>query len=563
MKTRAKKGLSLLIAIFSCTLGVFAGSNERGIDLYRAELYEAAKIFFQEQQNQTVREQAENQYYLGLTYFRLQQVDLAAEFFAKAVETDPTYPFGFIGQGKLALLQGDSKGAEVLFKKAAALDKKDPSIHTTIAEAYMEANMKPLAEATLEKARKVNKKYPGIYAVEGDILMKENKTGEASARYENAIAFDRNYKLAYLKLARVYQNININEALRYLNELIAIDTEYIPAYALIGDIHRDGGMYKQALDAYEKFISIQGVPLLQHERYAQLLYFTDQFEKSLKQIEYVLKQDPNNTVMHRLQAYNNFRLENFALALQQMRSFLQNTPVEQHIYLDYITYGRILMKEKQAEAAIEAFLKAAALEPEKSEIHKELANACESLKNYPQAVVQYEKYFELEKNTIVFDYFYYGQALYMSAMNYIGETYTSQPITPEQKQIDDADFRSYIERGNLAFSEVVDRSPESYLGYLWKANLNYLVDIKGQEVKGEAFDGVAKPYYEQVLEVMLKNNEDGRRNNDIIDAYRYLASYYLLLDDKAAAGEYFKKILAIDPTNTVAIDALNQLKIKY
>ena len=563
MKTITKKGISLLIAVFSCILGVFASSNERGIDLYRAELYEAAKIFFLDQQNQTVREQAENQYYLGLTYFRLQQMDLVAEFFAKAIETDPTFPFGYIGQGRLTLLQGDLKGADALLKKAAALDKKDPSIHTAIAEVYMEANMKQQAEESLERARKINKKYPGIYVVEGDMLMREGKVGEASARYENAIAFDSNYKVAYLKLARVYQNINIDEALRYLSKLIAIDPEYIPAYALIGDTHRDSGMYFQALEAYEKFISIPGVPLLQHERYAQLLYFTDQFEKSLKQIEYVLKQNPNNTVMLRLQAYNNFRLENTSLALQQMRRFLQDTPVDQHIYLDYITYGRILMKEKQPEAAIEAFLKAAALEPEKAEIYKELATAYESIKNYPIAVVQYEKYFQLEKNTVVFDYYYYGQALYMAAMNYIGDAYTSQSITPEQKQIDDAAFYSYIERGNIAFSEVIERSPESYLGYLWKANLNYLVDVKGQEVKGAVFEGAAKPYYEQALEVMLKNNEDGRRNNDIIDAYRYLASYYLLSDDKTTAGEFFKKILGIDPTNAVAIDALNQLKIKY
>ena len=62
---------------------------------------------------------------------------------------------------------------------------------------------------------------------------------------------------------------------------------------------------------------------------------------------------------------------------------------------------------------------------------------------------------------------------------------------------------------------------------------------------------------------MLANNEGGVRNADIIEAYRYLASYYILLDNKEEAGNYFKKILEIDPGNTMARDALNQLNIRF
>jgi tetratricopeptide (TPR) repeat protein len=553
---------SLAIAAFLSISGVFASSNEKGIDLYRAELYNAAKLFFLNQQNQSPQEQAENYYYLGQTYYQLQQIDSAAYYYEKAIQSDPEYPFGYIGEGKLALAKGELKTADSLFKKANSLAKKDPSVQTTIAEVYINANLKPQAEEALDKARKVNKKYPGIYVAEGDMLMKEEKVGEACARYENAIAFEKNDKIAYLKLAQVYKNINTTEALKYLDELTRIDPDYIPAYALIGDINRDSGMYLQALKAYEKFISIPGVPILQHERYAQLLYFTDQYEKSLTQINYILTIDPANPVMHRLQAYNNFKLENNALALDELAKFLQDNPVDKHIYLDYMTYGRLLLKEKQAEAAIGAFLKAAALD-QKPEVYKELANAYETAHNYLDAIKQYEKYFEIEATPVVYDFFYYGQANYSAASKYIDAEYLEAPVTPEQKEIDDAAFKSYIEKGNNAFSEVISRSPESYLGYLWRARLNSFIDVKEQKVKGSAMQGAAKPYYEEALQVMLAANQDGKRNNEIIEAYRYLASYYLLLDDKVNAGDYFKKILEIEPDNTIAKDALTQLKIKH
>lgn len=559
-----KKLLSLAIAAYFSIAGALAGGNERGIDLYRAELYDAAKIFFLGQTNQTPREQAENQYYLGQTYYELQKTDSASYYYAKAIETDPEYPFGYVGQGVLALANKDVKAAESLFKTAAGLAaKKDPSVQTAIAEAYIDAAMYPQAEAALAKAEKLDKKYSGIFMAKGHQALEEKKQDQAYQWYEQAIYFNPNDKVAYLKLAKAYEGTNSPVALEYLAKLVAIDPNYIPAYALIGDINRESGMYYQALDAYEKFISIPGVPLLQHERYAQLLYFTDQYDKSLQQIDYVLKQDPTNPVMHRIQAYNNFKLDNTALALSQLTQFLKDSPVDKHIYLDYTTFGRLLLKEKQPEAAIDAFKKAIALDASKAEIYKELATAYEGIKDYPEAANLYEKYIEVEENPGALDYFYYGQDLYSAASKYIDAGYLESSITPEQKQIDDAAFYDYIKKGNAAFSEVISRSSESYLGYLWKANLNFLVDYKERETKNSPFKGEAKPYYEEVLQVMLNNNADGKRNKDIIDAYNYLASYYLLLDDQANAGEYYKKILEVDPENADAKKVLDALKIRY
>jgi tetratricopeptide (TPR) repeat protein len=552
----------LAISVFFSVSGIFA-SNERGIDLYRAELYDAAKLFLLNQTNQSTQELAETQYYLGQIYSKLQQPDSAAYYYAKAIETAPEYPFGYIGEGMQALAKNDLKTAESLFKKANGLVKKDPSVQTTIAEAYINSRKYPQAEDALDKARKINKKYSGIYIAEGDMLMQDGKIGEACARYENAITFDKKNKVAYLKLAQVYKNINTAEALKYLAQLTEIDPDYIPAYALIGDINRDAGMYLQALRAYEKFISIPGVPILQHERYAQLLYFTDQYEKSLKEIDYVLQRDPKNPVMHRLQAYNNYKLDNSAIALKQLAQFLQDNPVDKHIYLDYITYGRLLLKEKRNDEAINVLLKALALDASKSEVYKELISAYEATNNYLEAIKQYDKYFELEKTPVVYDYLYYGIANYRAASKYIDDDYLATPFSMEQRQADDAIFNRYIEKGKEAFTEVISRSPDSYHGYLWRARLNSFVDLRKQESKSSAMPGVAKPYYEEALTVMLKTNEEGKRNNEIIEAYRYLASYYYLLDDKVSAGEYFKRILTIDPDNIDVKKTLDALKIKY
>ncbi|MDR0542118.1 MAG: tetratricopeptide repeat protein [Dysgonamonadaceae bacterium] len=553
---------SALVACFTVA-GAVAGVNERGIDLYRAELYDAAKIFFLQQNNQSAQEQAENYYYLGETYYALQKVDSAAYYYAKTIAVDAEYPFGYIGEGKLALAKGDMKAAETSFKAAVGLAKKDASVQTTIAEAYVDAGKFPQAEEALTKAEKINKKYSGIYMVRGNMALKEGKRDQAYSWYEQAIYFNSNDKVAYLKLAKAYEGANPKAALDYLDKLVKIDPDYIPAYALIGDINRESGMYYQALEAYEKFISISGVPVLQHDRYAQLLYFTDQYQKSLQQIDYVLQQDPANPVMHRIQAYNHFKLGNTALAALEMGEFLKNNPENKHIYQDYITYGQALVKEKQSEAAIAVLQKAIALDPAKAEVYKALTSAYADVKDYPAAINAYEKFFERMENPVASDYMFYGLDNYYAASKYIDEAYLATSVTPEQKQADNAEFQRFVEKGNAAFSEVISRIPESYQGYLWKARLNSFVDLKEQEGKGKAMQGFAKPYYEELVQVATNANADGKRNTEIIEAYDYLASYYLLLDDKANAVEYYKKILAIDPTNSKAITVLNQLKIKY
>jgi tetratricopeptide (TPR) repeat protein len=563
MKKNGKKLLSIAGVFLFFAASVFAENNEKGIEYYRAELYGAAKIFFLGQKNQTVTEQAENYYYLGQTYYRLNQLDSAQYYYQKAIDASVEYPFGYIGVGKLTL-KNDAKAAEELFKKANGFAKKDPSVQTTIAEVYIDAGQYDNAILALDKARKVNKNYSGIFVAEGDMLMKQAKVGDACARYDNAILFNKSDKVAYLKVAQVYKNINVSEALNYLDKLIAIDPNYIPAYAEIGDINREEGAYKKALDAYEKFIAIPGVPLLQQERYAQLLYFTDQYDKSLERIHFVLAQDPDNFVMHRIEAYNNYKLENYKLGLEQLSSLLQSTSAERHIYSDYLYLGNMYLKEKQYKEALASFLKAAELDNSKPEINKAMAEAASGSFDYENAIKYYEKYFEADGDAVVaIDYYYYGNGNFSAARLIAVPENPNEVITPEQATANDVAFNSHIEKGNKAFSEVISRLPNSYLGYLWKANLYTLVDIYIQNKTGN-FEGVAKPYVEEALEFMVNHNETGARNKDIVNTcYRYLVSYYTIKEDKDAIIDYSKKILEINPNDEQSKKVLDLLKVKY
>ena len=556
----SKKKIFSLLSAFLFVSIAFASSNERGIDCYRAGLYEAAKIFFNSQTNQSAKDQAENYYYQGLIAYDTNDINQASEYFNKAVAADPTYPFGFVGQGMISLSKGDSKAAEDFFKKAGGLAKKDASVQTEIASAYLNANMDGKVREALDKARKIDRRHAGVLVVEGDLLMKQNKVGDASARFENAILFDQKDKASYLKLARVYKQINPELALNYLDRLIAIDPNYIPAYAEIGDINYATGYYGKAIDAYEKFISIPGVPVEQHAKYAQLLYFTDQYDKSLAQIDAVLKQDPENLIMYRIQAYNNFKLEKYDLALPQLLNFMAKMPEDKHIFLDYMNLARIYLALKQPNEAIQALLKAEKIDESKaSEIYRELTNAYEGIKDYPSAVKAYDRYFEVSDNIQPYDYLYAGMNNYQASAHYMTAVLAESANT-NSVYMDSLNY--YVAKGEQAFAKLVELRPESYHGYLWKANINSILDAV-EYAKTEKMSGKAKVYFEEAIAVMTVLNENGSRNKDIISGYDYLSNYYYISKNNPMVIESNKKILELDPENAKAKQTLDALGVKY
>ncbi|MDR1369386.1 MAG: tetratricopeptide repeat protein [Dysgonamonadaceae bacterium] len=554
-----KKILLVILVALYCFSGAYASKNDKGIDYYRAELYDAAKLFFQQQTNLTKDEQAENYYYLGQVYAATQNLDSAAYFYKKAVETDPEYPYGYIGEGMLQLNKNSKEGtnaANDLFKKAIGFAKKDPAIATAVAEAYINVKMYDQAEEALMRARKIKKDYSGIYIAEGDMLMSKSRVGDASGKYETAIRFNPKDKTAYLKYARVYKTINPSLSLENLEKLLAVDPDYMPAYAELGDLYYRGidgvANYNKAIEAYERIMNIPGVPLTQETRYAQLLFFTDRYQEADALINNVLRRDPNNYVMKRIRSYNNFKLEKYTEGLELMTTFMKETKQEDLISLDYTYYGRYLTKAKQYDLAVENLKKGYEQDTSKFEMLKEIADAYQALSNRAEAVAYQEKYLNSNPDPAALDYFYLGQTAYVAAVSLYNP---EVQISPE----DSIQRDKYIETAEKAFTTVKERLPESYMGYLWLGNI---INIKDVVINGDKAQGLAKPYYEQALPILLESNENGRRNREIISIYNFLGAYYIQTDDSKSSQEYFNKILELDPNNERAKQILEGFEKK-
>jgi len=571
MKNR--KILSLL-AFLSISFAVFA-NNGKGIEFYKAGMFDAAKSVFLQQTGQTPDEQAITAYYLGLLYANEQNATAAAAEFQKAVEIAPKSPYGYIGQGRLEL-KNNVKEAEKLFKQAEGLGKKNADVQVQIADAYFANNMIAKAETLLEKAKKVNRDFADIYILEGEMAIKQNVNsetiGNAINKFNDAYYFskDKN-KLALVKLAQMYRLMNRQDlALSKINNALELDKDYLPAYIILGDIKYAQLRFKEAIEAYKKVINACEPPIEVFENYAQNLYFDKQYDISLEEIQKVLLQKSDNALLHRLEAYNLYELKRPEEGLLKMEKFLASIPQDKHIYLDFITLGRFYAQQENYDKAMESFNKAIALDAEKPEIYKEIALTQSELKNYENAIKNFDKFFELElKEKIVLSDLDLYAKICRAGASEIFEAYKNKTKQTPLEEITASKqlFDKYIEKGVKAYTDILELDMEVSpvwlkISYAGRADLYRFIDDYERVDTPDKMSGAAKPYHEEAVDFMLKNNTDGRFNRDIVNSYIYLAAYYVINKDTKTALEFFDKVLAIDPENKMAIDYSRDLKRK-
>lgn len=197
---------------------------------------------------------------------------------------------------------------------------------------------------------------------------------------------------------------------------------------------------------------------------------------------------------------------------------------------------------KKYDKAIIEYGKALDKDDTQVDLWREISDAHEMNNNYAEAIAAYRKYYDAlakEKKT--------PETLFQ-----LGRLYYGQGTSSDSLAVQPADRKLALQSADSVFTLVSEQAPDSYLGEMWRARTNSAMDP-------ETTDGLAKPYYEKVMDMLLSKNEP-KYNSALIECYSYLGYYYLLKSDYPTSKEFWNKILAIDPTNATAKKALEGIK---
>jgi tetratricopeptide (TPR) repeat protein len=535
--------MKYLIGTFlSLTISLSAlAQNSPGVDYFSLGETKLAKEYFTKNIGQNPEEA---HYYLGEIALLEGNMAEAGSQYEQSASANPELGLGATGLAKLQL-KSNQKAAEDQLKEIQKKNKKNIKVLLAIAKAYADNGMKDKAQSAIDEAKKGDKKspdYPYIYIFEGDMLAKENNPGAAAGLYDQAINADANCVLAYMKDANVYEFINRNAAVDLLKKAIAIKPEYKIASKDLADLYYRDGFYPEAIAAYKEFFAGGDYTVDDITRYAACEYFTKGYAEARNLINEGLKRESNNFVLNRLAMYVENDTKNYQEGLAAGDKFFSlPRDTVKYIVSDYMAYGEILSETGNKAKAIEQYQKAIELDPTKVSVFKDIATTSAKDKQYSEAADYYKKYIELmgEKADAA-DYSQLGSYYLSAGVN----VESNKGLTPDQIK---AQALTFYKEADAAFAMVTERKPDSYLGFYQRARTNYQMDPESEQ-------GLAKPYYEQTVNVLLATPEPNK--NVLIEAYSYLSYYYYLqyekskkADDKASVKTYAEKVLELDPEN--------------
>jgi len=456
----------------------------------------------------------------------------ASDQFKQGIKKDSLNPLNYIGLAMVAVFEKkDTSLANTYYAKAEkTLPKKiknytPKNIETLIklSTAELCADKPRFAKAIAwgKKATLISETNPEVFIAMGDIYISKSDPSSAMKNYNRALYLDPNNVLLLTKIGNIYIRAkNLNQSRDYFEKAKAIDSTFAPLYKGLGEAYSMVGRHDFAKLNYKKFLDLSGNNIPAKVSYINSLFKARDYKETLNQIEEVQKIDNSRNYLNRLGAYSAFEMKpaNYDLALKYIEKFFENTTPDKTITRDYAYHGRILLKlkknDEQVNKGIDMLKTAYQNDTTDMEMLDELATTAYYNKNFTLAVEALEKKIELgQANTN--DYMYLGKTYYQ-----MGE----------------------FNKADEVFTMITKKEPDYIQAYVWIANTYASMDPESKE-------GLAEPKYETVIQKALTDTV--KNKGELYDAYSYMGSYYLFSPkaDFDKSEIYCQKIINLDPKN--------------
>ena len=497
---------------------------------------------------------------LGNVYLTQSVADSAKIYFQQGLNASDGAKLNYIGLGQMDLDKNDVTGAQAKFALASKdMKKKDVQEFVYIARAYMNAN-KPdykSAIAILTRAAINNSQDAQLQLALGDAYYGDGKQNEAYVAYRNAFQLDNSLLRAKMQLGVLLKGAkSYDEASKAYNEVIAINPNYGPVYRELAETYykiarnkpsQAAQNYKTAMGYYDKYMSLTDYSINSRMRRADFLILMEDYVALEAEANKMIELDKVNPRIYRYLGYAAYKNGNVDVAIKSLESFI-TAPGNKAIALDYLYLGLTKIKKGTSAdglaidaAAFNAGLvdikKAVEMEPLAVQDLSEVGKKLFTQKLYKEAASIFEFGANIaDSKTYLDDNVYYGLANYYAN--------NGKDVKPDVIALQKAD---------AAFERVLVASPTYHEAYLYRARTNRLL---------EKDDVMTKNYEDYVAKVTALGAEETAKpavKAKIIESYNNIAANYANTD-KAKAMEYFRKTLALDPTNAYATESLKTLK---
>jgi Tfp pilus assembly protein PilF len=553
-----KKNFKIFSFALLATASLQAQDLDQAVKAIDAEQYEKAKSLLKSIY-QAKPNNGKAAFLLGNVYLKQNIEDSAKIFFQKGLEASENGKLNNIGFGQIELDKGNITGAKAKFDLATKdMRKKDIQEYIYVANAYVNSE-KPNYKAAIEvlnKAKAINPMNAEVLLALGDAYYGDKNQNEAYSAYRAAFNADSSLLRAKMQLGVLLKGAKaFTEADKALNEVKAINPNYGPVYRELAetyylwanhDVKQYNSKIAQALQFYEKYMSLTDYSLTSRMRHADFLIISKDYKALEVEANKMKELDNVNPRILRYLGYSAFENGNIDLAIKSLVDYTSNSS-NKIIARDFFYLGKArLKKASDAEGKI---VNQASLDQAMADIKKAMEidpGIAGDLNEIGKTLYEQKQFglassvFELavsnpDSKNYVLDNFYLGNSIYYNN--------TRKDITKPDAIA--------LQKADTAFGVVIEQAPSTFDAYIFRARTNKLMENDEQMAK----------YYEEYMKVVSDKGPDEVTKNKakFIEAYNNIAAHYANFD-KTKAKEYFNKTLSLDPANNYALESLKILK---
>jgi len=510
----------------------------------------------------------ENYFYLGLVYIENDHLDSAKTLFDQGLAADPKNNLNKVGQGIIELYNGNESAATTKFAEATQkLRRRDYLELYHIGRAYIDAPEPNYQKAVeyLDQAKAKNAEDPMIPLALGDAYFGLESASPAYVNYRDAALLDDNLTRAKVQLQVITRLSHAwQEAINGLEQIATEVPDYAPTYRELAETYHawaltatDTATYnarnRDGVAYYKQYMDKTDYTVESRIRYADFLVFAKDYEAlQVQAAELAQLEDVNPKVLRYLgySAYENQQFQESKDALDKMFTRMEE---ERIIQLDYLHLGLVDIKlatqnnptdEALFNEGIAQLEKAVALD---SSVADDLNNVGKELfadKKFLDA----SKVFEIAASTpasrnFIYDNFYLGYAAYYAV--------ATKPVA--QRNEEDTKL---LHKADTAFGVVIKEAPTTQDAYLFRANVNNLLD------DSENPQGLAEPYFLKYIEMVKEKGDAEIQKNKtrLVDAYSTIAVVSVKRGEYQKGRDLISEVLKLDPENAWAKQTLQYLE---
>ena len=426
-----------------------------------------------------------------------------------------------------------TKDFEKEIKEYQKTFKKDPKALVALGNIlamnkdYTKANA--VADAIIAKFKNCG----DAYILKGDIAAMQDNGGEAASWYNQCMMMDPKNPQGYISYSNVYRKIDPQASAEALDKLRAINPDY-PIEAEAGHNFYSAGNYEKAYEYFSK--SKPGkLEEYQYYEYAFTTYILNKKEESLSLCESGLQKFPKDAGFQILGLRAAVDVQQFEKAMTYANHIMATDSIKKNASI-YTYYGLALAGNKQYEEAIAQYNKALEMKADDPKPLQYISQAYKDMGQEDKALEYNQMYMDKNPNAAPTDFMK------------LAEIY----ISKAKKDV--AGKKENIQKAINVYAKLAEKYPTlKPFAKLQEANTAFQNEMDEEAIAA----------YQDVITELEAKQCDEDEIGYLKQSYQYMGFIYTYdKQDFDTAKPYFDKLLKLDPTNKIALDAFQKAGIQ-